>query len=67
MISFLVFLKLFGINFQKDFPYLAKLKLAKIKVPGILQAPGIDEGHGLDSLEAEPHHKVHEGSFHPDG
>mgnify|MGYP001270980603 FL=1 len=49
MMSFLVFLKLFGINFQKDFPYLAKLKLAKIKVPEILLAPGIDEGHGLDS------------------
>ena len=49
MKSFLVFLKLFGINFQKDFPYLAKLKLAKIKVPEILLAPGIDEGHGLDS------------------
>ena len=49
MMSFLVFLKLFGINSQKDFPFLAKLKLAKIKAPGILQAPGIDEGHGLDS------------------
>ena len=49
IMSFLVFLKLFGINFQNDFPYLAKLNLAKIKVPEILLAPGIDEGHGLDS------------------
>ena len=47
--SFLVFLKLFGINFQKHLTYAAKPKLAKIKVPGIVQAPGIDEGHGLDS------------------